>query len=197
MSEDISLSAQPSIHYEKFFAKFSDIEILPIEKWDTTLIVAYFCKLYRQHYNTDYTFRYNNSAPSKSYEVFQMRKLASMLSANPIILKGYIDWFFATKIVLKKKRITSMAFLTDANTVNEYKFSNLLMGKQVIVDRNTVIPSIYGSIVNDHGFAFTNYGELSFIKRCVSAGNAEPNHKTMLNALQKAGMDLSILDKVK
>lgn len=197
MNENIALNEYPSAHYKKFFDKFATLDSSPIENWDTTLVIAYFCRKYEQQYGVKYSFRFNSTAPLKSYEVFQFRKLASMLSSNPIILKDYIDWWYETKIIAKKKRITSMAFLTEANIVNEYKFKKLLMGKSVIVDRSTAIPPNYILIMQKHGFSFKNYGELSFAKKCVDSGNGNEKHKEMLNDLGKAGMDLSILDKVK
>lgn len=197
MNEQISLEEYPSIHWKKFFVQFPEIETLDVKDWGAVHILSYFCKKYENHYNVKYSFRFNSTAPTKSYEIFQTKKLASMLSASPNILKDYIDWFFETKIIAKKRRITSMAFLTDFGVVNEYKFKKLLMGKQVSIDRATVIPPNYTVIIQKHGFKFTNYGELSFLKRCIDTGNGSQAHKDMLAELSKEGMDISVLDKVK
>lgn len=195
MNEQISLKEYPSKHYAKFFERFSSIDVLPVEQWDLTLIIAYFCKRYKTYYKLDYTFRFNNTAPTKSYEVYNFKKLAAMLSSNPIILKDYIDYIFETKIIARKKRITSVAILTDANTINDYKFKKLLMGKEISIDRVIVIPPIYMEILRKYECNFTNYGELSFAKRCVDAG--DDKYKEMLNELNKAGMDISILNRIK
>lgn len=197
MNEEISLNQYPSVHWTKFFAKFDGIDSSPVEEWDATLLIAYFCKKYKTYYNEDYTFQFNSSAPGKSYEVFQIRKLSSMLSAKSNILKDYIDWFFETKLMIRKRRITSMAFLTDAGVVNEYKFKVLLLAKQVSISRATVVPPLYTVIIQKYGYAFTNYGELSFVKRCIDAGNGEQGHKDMLSELEKTGLDISALDRVK
>lgn len=197
MNEEISLNQYPSVHYKKFFDRFPEINSLKLDDWEGVHVIAYFCKKYKDYYNLDYTFKFNSTAPGKSYEVFQFRKLASMLSNSPNILKDYIDWFFETKIIARKRRITSMAFLTEANIVNEYKFKKMLLGKQTTIDRSTVIPPVYTVVIQKLGFAFKNYGELSFVKRCVDAGNGSEAHKTMLEELSKLGLDLSALDKVK
>lgn len=197
MNEQISLNEYPSVHYKKFFARFPEIETTELKDWEGVHIIAYFCKKYEEHYGVKYSFRFNSTAPTKSYEVFQIRKLASMLSASPNILKDYIDWFFQEKIIIRKKRITSMAFLTEFGVVNEYKFKKLLMGKQVSIDRATIVPPNYVAIIQKHGFNFTNYGELSFVKRCIDSGNGSQAHKDMLGELGKEGMDVSVLDRVK
>lgn len=197
MNEVISLNEYPSVHYKKFFDKFQEINSLELNDWEGVHIIAYFCKKYEEHYGLKYSFRFNSTAPGKSYEVYQFRKLASMLSASPNILKDYIDWFFETKIVLKKRRITSLAFVSEINIVNEYKFKKLLMGKQITVDRATVIPPNYAIVIQKHGCNFTNYGELSFVKRCLDSGNGDQKYKDMLNELSKLGLDLSVLDRVK
>src|ERR1700722_273844 len=79
MIQDISISLNeyPSIHWKKFFDKFEDINLFPVGKWDLNNLIAYFCKKYKDYYKLDYTFKFNSTAPSKSYEVFQIRKLSS------------------------------------------------------------------------------------------------------------------------
>lgn len=196
MNQEISLNQYPSVYYKKFFDRFGEIDSLKLDDWEGVHIIAYFCKKYEQYYNEKYAFRFNSTAPGKSYEVFQFRKLAMTLSASPNILKDYIDWFFENKIIARKRRITSMAFLTDVNTVNEYKNKKLLMGSKS-VDRSTVIPPIYADTIQKHGFSFKSYGDLSFVKRCVDAGNGSPAHSAMLEDLSKIGLDLTALDRVK
>lgn len=195
--ENIPLAAHLSIHYKKFFDKFPEIETTDIKAWSNTHVIAYFCKRYKAYYGVDYTFRFNSTAPGKSYEVFQINKLSSMLSAEPIILKDYIDYFFDTRIIAKKRRITSMAYMTDANVVNDYKFKKLLIGKNINIDRTTVIPPNYTSVIRDFGSNVRTYGDLAFVKRCVDNGNGDDKYKAMLVALAKAGLDISSLDRVK
>jgi hypothetical protein len=197
MNQDISLTSYPSIHYKKFFERFPEIETIEVKEWSATHVIAYFCKKYKAYYGLDYTFRFNSTAPGKSYEVFQIGKLANMLSAEPVILKDYIDYFFEQKIINRKRRITSLAFLTDANVVNDYKFKKLLIGKSISVDRSTAIPPNYIEVINEFGFKLKTYGELSFVKRCVDNGNGNEKYKDMLNALTKAGLDITLLDRVK
>lgn len=197
--ETLSLSEYPSTHWKKFFDRANEIETIEIDKWNTTHIIHYFCKRYLEHYGVKFSFRFNGS-PSKSYEVFQINKLGQQLSTDPEILKDYIDWFFENKIIIKKKRITSLAFLTEVNIVNEFKFKKLAMDKNQTIDRTTSLPEkLIKSIRDwDEGYSFVEcktYGDLAFLFRM---GDMDGNIKNVFSALQKEdGFDLSILNKVK
>jgi hypothetical protein len=196
--QNISIGGYPSIHWQKFFTRFPEVDTIAPRGWDNTLVIAYFCKKYKEQYQLDYTFKFNSTAPSKSYEVFQIRKLGSMLSTDAAILKNYIDWFFETKIIAKKRRITSMAFMTDANTVNEYKSKILAMNNNTSIDRSTILPPNYMKVIMEFGQNINTYGELAFVKMCMDNGNAtDEKCKEMMVALKADGMDISSLDKVK
>ena len=70
--KDLKLNQAVSVHYEKFFNKFKEIDNIECKKWDISHILGYFCKKYEDFYGIKYSFKFNNSAPSKSFEVFQM-----------------------------------------------------------------------------------------------------------------------------
>jgi len=193
----VALSAAPSVHYEKFFEKFKEIDVIPTEQWKVNHIIGYFCARYRDTYNVDYTFRFDNKSPSKSYEVFQINKLAKMLSKQPTILKEYIDWFYKEKIILKKKRITSMAFMTDANIVNEYKFKFLMVKADASVDRTAALPGNVIAITSKFDADTKTYGQLSFINKLVDDNAIDDIYKDMIKELIKSGFDIKILDRVK
>jgi len=195
MSND--LNEYPSIHWKKFFDRFSEIEEKPLLEWDANNILSYFCKRYKEHYKLDYTFKFNSTSPSKSFEVFQIKKLSMNLSKDPLILKNYIDWWFENKIILKKKRITSMAFLSEANVVNEYKFKVQLSSSNGKIERSTLIPENYKQIIDKHQIEIKTYGDLSFVKKIIDDGGAAIEHENMIKDLVLNGFDLTILDKVK
>lgn len=198
VNQNISLDEYPSVHYKKFFDRFPEVDSVDVREWEGVHVIAYFCKKYEEYYGLKYSFKFNSTAPTKSYEVFQIRKLASMLSAEPNILKDYIDWFFEQKIKIRKRRITSMAFMTDAITVNEYKFKKLLINKNVSIDRATTLPPNYVEVITGFSQNISTYGDLAFIKRCMDNGNAtDPKFKEMMTALRNAGLDINSLDKVR
>jgi hypothetical protein len=193
---NIQISKYPSKHWEKFFNKFDEINYVPIKQWGNNHFIAFFCKKYKDYYNIDYEFRFNSSAPSKSYEVFQINKIASMLSTNPEILKDYIEWFWTTQIIAKKKRITSMSFMTDINTVNAYK-KEFILAPNTAIDRTTKLSTSIIEIANKFGETIITYGDLAFMKQCIDAGTAGENHKHILQEIINNGFDISTLSKVK
>jgi hypothetical protein len=187
------LTESPNIHYQKFFDQFEEINTLPNNQWKVVHLIGYFAAKYQKQYNTNYTFRFNSSAPGKCYEVFQIKKLSNMLSSDPEILKNYIDWFFEKKIVEKKKRITSMAFLTDQATTNEYKFNVLLA---TTISRSSSLPQNILNVVKEFDQDIKTYGDLTMIKNYIDKGNNHDTYSNMLNALKSNNIDLTVLDKV-
>lgn len=160
------LNEYPNDQYRKFFEKFPEINTLDIKEWKTVHIISYFCSKYKEIYNKDYQFKFNSPSPSKCFEVFQIKKLASMLTANPALLKKYIDWVFETKVVKAKRRLTSISFMTVEGLVNEYKFNVLLVGKKNLnVDRSTPLPDKYKAIFKEANLNISTYGELAFVSQ--------------------------------
>lgn len=185
----------PSVHWEKFFNRFSEIETVPIQDWKQVHLLAYFSKKYKDHYGLSYTFKFNSTSPSKSFEIFRLNALSQMLSSDPTILKDYFDWFFETKIILKKRRITSLAFITDANSANEYKFKKLAMNKETSITRTTSLPPQYISVISSVDPNCKTYGDLAFLFKTIKS-EKNHHHTTLTDQLTSAGLDISILNKV-
>ncbi len=187
LPDEPSLSDAISIHYEKFFAKFKEIDTLPLQEWRTMHILAYICSRYEAYYGLRYTFKFNNPAPTKSYEMHIVRRLSNMLSSDPQILKDYLDWIFKHKIVEKKKRITSLAYFAHTDMVNDYKFKFLFTKKQLT--RTDTLPDNVVSICNANGINIKTYGELAFIKQM-------PEKNALFDALKAVGFQSDILDRI-
>jgi hypothetical protein len=193
------LTDLPNAKYEKFFAQFSEIDTLKIEQWKPVHIIAYFIQQYQKAYNTPYKFKFNSPSPSKSFEVFQIKKLSQMLSSKPQFLKDYIDWSFAEKVTKAKKKLTSISFLTNEEDVNYYKVNVFLSTKKL--DRSSLLPIEYhNTILQLSGNNLSTYGDLLFINLAVK-DNAMPAEfnirwQETLIALQDLGFDLSLLTKL-
>jgi hypothetical protein len=189
---NLDLNGPVNEHYQKFFEKFKEIESLEVSKWNTNHLIGYFCKIYKNHYNCDYNFKFNSSAPSKSFEVFQMKKLAQNLTTSPVIIKKYIEWAFKEKVKAAKRRITSIAFLSHENLVSEYKLKYLAGElKDQQIDRTTLIPKEYLDIVQKYSYQIFNYGELSFLIQIDDKSISE-----MSKELEEAGMNLNLVRKI-
>lgn len=188
------LTDAPNEQYKKFFDKFAEIETLDVSGWKPVHLLAFFCKKYKDTYSLDYKFKFNSPSPTKSFEVFQIKKLASMLTANPKILKEYIEWVYDTKVVKAKRRLTSISFMTVEGVVNEYKFDILLSGKKNLnVDRSTPLPEKFKTIFQEAGVSISNYGELAFLSQMSDMPSP------LLMAFEKAeqeGFDKEVLGRI-
>ena len=192
-----SLSDPISPAWEKFQTKMDQHTTLPTNDWQPTQLLGYFCDKYKSHYGISFTLRYN-TPPSKSYEIYRIKAIAQMLSSDPTILKDYIDYFFQKVIIEKKKRITSIALLADANVINKYK--QLYTNGSQSIDRASPLPSKYLVITHNTDPVITDYGTLAFTYSIYNQTNDNgfvEKYKSMFDGLRNAGMDLSILQKVK
>jgi hypothetical protein len=187
-----SLQDLPNEKYKKFFDSFAEIDSLEISKWKVNHLIGYFCKLYKQKYQIDYKFKFNSPAPSKCYEVFQVKKLGQILTSDPVKLKKYIDWAFEEKSKFAKRRITSIAFLSTDYLVTEYKLKYLAgdLSDQKI-DRTTLIPPEYMSIITRYKYQISTYGELAFVFQMK-----DESADSMLQELAALGLNIEEVKKI-
>jgi hypothetical protein len=189
------LTAIPNDKYRKFFDKFAEIETLDVSQWKVAHLLGFFCKKYKETYGIDYSWKFNNQSPSKSFEVWQMNTLAAKLSANPKILRDYINWAYQNIVPKAKRRLTSISFLTKDEVVNDYKLNVLLAGQRNSnVDRSASLPTIYQDILQQTaGITISTYGDLAFISQ------AEPLPDNIILALDQmveAGFDREVLKRI-
>lgn len=160
------LTDLPNEQYQKFFDKFAEIDTVDVAQWKPVHILAYFCKKYKDTYQLDYKFKFNSPSPTKCFEVFQVKKLAMGLTANPSLLRDYIDWIYLNKVVKAKRRLTSISFMTAEGVMQEYKMNVLLAGKKNLnVDRSTPLPDKYKEVFLRISIAINTYGDLAFISQ--------------------------------
>ncbi|HEY5268256.1 MAG TPA: hypothetical protein VII94_03930 [Candidatus Saccharimonadales bacterium] len=192
---DIEISTIPNDKYKKFFDKFAEIETLDVAQWKVANLLGYFCKKYKETYNLDYAWKFNNPSPAKCFEVWQFNTLCAKLSANPKILRDYIDWVYITHVPKTKARFRSISFITKDEVVNDYKLNVLLAGqKNLHVDRSTPLPAPYQAILKETAnLSIGTYGDLSFISQM------DPMPDNITQALQKMasqGFDKDVLKRI-
>lgn len=189
------LTTLPNEKYRKFFDKFIEIDTLPVDQWKLAHLLGYFCQKYKETYQMDYPWKFNNPNPNKCFEVWQMNTLVAKLSANPKILKEYIDWAYQTLVPKAKRRLTSISFMTKDEVVNPYKM-DILLGKKknLNVDRSTKLPTNYlGILIENELRGVETYGDLSFISQM----SPSPDHVVnALQALEANGFDMDILTRI-
>ena len=185
-NDNIEFEEAPNDAYKKFFLKFKEIETVAVDQWTVTHLLGFFCKLYQDHYNAEYKFKYNTTAPSKCFEVFQVKKLGQNLSTNPSLLKKYIEWAFKEKVKSAKRKVTSIAFLSHETLVNEYKLKYLAGElKTQKVDRTTAVPQEFSNIIKKYNYSISTYGELAFLLQIEEESISE-----MSRELSTAGLNI-------
>lgn len=189
------LTPIPNDKYKKFFDKFAEIETLDVSQWKVAHILGYFCKKYKQTYGIDYSWKFNNQSPTKSFEVWQANTLAAKLSANPKILRDYIDWVYTNYVPKTKARFRSVSFITKDEIVQDYKMNVLLAGqKNLQVDRSTQLPPNYIEVMKDiGGVNVTTYGDLAFLS------HMDPMPDNIAKAMEKLaefGLDKEVLKRI-
>jgi hypothetical protein len=196
------LTDLPNPKYAEFFARFAEIDTLPIEQYKPVHLIGYFTRKYKRQYNADYQFKYNSPKPNSAFEVFQIKKLAQLLSASPSILVGYIDWIFTTKVPALKRRFTSISLLTKEEFIKEYKLGVLLVGQtQLNVNRSTPLPPEYQKIILEgNGTKLKTYGDLAFTHQAREA-NAFPKvfnetWDACLQKLETLGFNPTVLKRI-
>lgn len=194
------LGEAPNDKWAKFFEKSKEFDSIETSKWKVDQLIGYFAHKYYLAYNKKYSFKFNNPSPNKSFEVFQIKKLALQLSASPVILRDYIDWAFQEKIEKQKRKLTSISFMTHEDMVNYYKINILLSNKKELhVDRSTELPSDYKRLLQEIG-PIQTYGDLAFMAQSFksNAFDAEMTAKfeTIKENLESKGLDFSILDRI-
>lgn len=188
------LTDLPNDKYRQFFEKFKEIDTLDVADWKVVHILGYFCKKYYETYNTPYKFKFNSPSPSKCFEVFQVKKLASLLTAQPKLLKDYIDWVYETKVVKAKRKLTSISFMVQEDIINFYKINILLAGKKNLnVSRSTSLPDNYRAFFKNAGVDISTYGELAFLSQMSDMSEAL---KGAFQAIEDAGFDKEVLGRI-
>jgi hypothetical protein len=188
------LSTIPNDKYKKFFAKFNEIDTLDVKDWKVAHLLGYFCKKYKEAYDVEYSWKFNNPSPTKCFEVWQANTLAAKLSANPKILRDYIDWVFEKHVVKAKRRLTSISFMTHDNVVIDYKMNVLLANKKDLhIDRSTALPKDYQAVFGQAGTVIHTYGELAFVSQMDPMPEALG---AAFNKIQEMGFDPEILRRI-
>ena len=186
------LTTIPNEKYAKFFAKFAEIDTLDVSQWKAAHLLGYFCRKYKEAYGVEYQWKFNNPLPSKCFEVWQFNTLCAKLSANPKILKEYIDWAFANLVPKAKRRLTSISFITKDDVLIPYKM-NVLLGvkKDPEINRSTPLPQQYQDIIQKFaGVDITTYGDLAFMSQMDQPTN------DILKNLVKIGFDIDVLKRI-
>lgn len=194
--EHVDVTELLSKPWQKFFAKFEEVETLKVSQWKDVHLLAYFCKRYESHYGKKFAFSFKG-APSKCTEVYMMKKLCAMLNTtNKKIVKQYIDWIFDQKIIPGKLKIRSIGYITTNGFGNEFNLHQQEINK---IGRSTELPIEYKEIADTLKIPIVTYGDLAFIKMAIDQSpnneSRAPYH-TLFSALLAIGFEPSVLNNL-
>jgi hypothetical protein len=187
-----SLTDLPNDKYKKFFNQFEEHKSLTVEMWRPVDILAYFCDKYKNTYEVNYTFKFNSPSPSKCFEMFQIKKLAQLISSKPLVLKAYIDWIFNSKINTKKNRFTSISFLTREEHIKEYKWK--ILPTLNTINRTTPLSDTIKQ--NFSKFNIQTFGELALMWNARETLNMDTQIMLEISIIA-SNIDISMLEKLK
>jgi hypothetical protein len=190
-SEELSPSLNK--YYENWFAKQKEHESLDPAQWKVVHLIGYFAKKYQNQYKVAYQFKLDKPQPSKCFESFTIQRLGASISVKPEMIKAYIDWIFAEKVVNSKRRLTSISFLIAEDLMSQFKQKHLLTPKNEKIERSTPLPANIQAMCKLQGYPASTFGELSFI---YAARKDDEGCAALVEKLVNIGFDVGRLEKV-
>lgn len=182
-------------HWQKFFAKFLEIETLKVSKWQEVHMLAYICKRYQEHFGYKFGIAIKG-APSKCPDLYMVKQImASIGTTNMSTIKDYIDWTFNKKIIPNNVKFKKIGYFLTPGFVNEFQLDKK---ERSIIKRSTELPKEYKEIATQLGLEVSTYGDLAFVKLATDkAGNDynNPYVQLFLN-LEAVGFEPKTLERL-
>jgi len=177
-------------HWQKFIAKFDEIDSLKVSQWQDVHILAYICKKYKEKFGRDFALSMKG-APSKSQDIVLVKKLKITLgTTNPRIIKDFIDWTVENKC---KRAFTKTAFFLTAGFANEF-LDTYINSKP---KRSSTLPNDIQDLAKNLDVSASTYGDLAFISMAgEKISSKEDNIYIFLRNLEAMGFDLAQLKSI-
>lgn len=179
--------------WQKFLAKFSEIDSLPTSEWKEVHLLAHICKRYEEFSGCKFALTYRG-APSKCVEIYMVKKIMAMLGTTSARkVRAYIDWVYDVKVQPKKIKFRTLGFFTTPGFANEFEAFRV---KECRVTKTTELPIEYRQVAEMLELEVTTYGDLAFIKMACDAApesKAREPYRKLLDHLSVIGLDTSIL----
>lgn len=191
-NENFDITTLLSKPWQKFLAKFDEIQTLRTSQWKEVHFLGHICKRYLGIYGKAFALSYKG-APSKCTEIFMVKRMIAMLgTSNPHVIKAYIDWVYDKKIIAKDFNFRAIGFFCNTSMVNEFQ---IVRAKQSKIEKSTELPNEYKEAANVLELTVNTYGDLAFIKMALdqSAENERIPYRTLFNNLMAIGFEPSVL----
>lgn len=182
--------------WQKFLAKFSEINELQTSQWKEVHLLAHICRRYEDACGAPFALTYRG-APSKCVEIYMVKKIMAMLNTtNMRIVRAYVDWVYDQKIIPKKVKFRTLGFFTTPGFANE--FGTFKTEKERIT-KTTQLPIEYRQVAEQLELEVSTYGDLAFIKMAVDQSPdsaARAPYRKLLSHLSIIGLDTSSLNSL-
>lgn len=182
--------------WQKFFAKFTEIDTLKNSQWKEVHVLAYICRRYEQMYGKKFSFSFRG-APSKCAEIYMVRKIMAMLNTtNMRTVRAYIDWVYDMKIAPAKLKIRTLGFFTTPGFGNEF---SLFREEQAKIAKSTELPKEYRQVADTLDLPATTYGDLAFIKMALEQSpdaDDMSSYRLLFQNLMAIGFEPSVLNNL-
>lgn len=163
------------------------------EKWlskknHLVCLLGLFLSLYRNYYGIDFVLSLNEGGLFRSAEANHIRKLYYGCGSDADLAADYIRWVFAKKVAERKRKITSLGFLTTAAMLNEFKQTKK---RASLVGRSTPLPQSITKWVasNAPDLNLKDFGDLKTLLKHFAKGRVEDERvQVFVNKLQKSGI---------
>jgi len=178
--------------WQKFFARFEEIDTLKVSQWKEVHVLAYICRRFEEVFGRRFSVTIKSS-PSKSPDIYMMKRIVAMLgTSNMRTVKEYVDWVYDTKIIPKNIRIRKVGYFITSGFANEFYFARDNAAK---IKRSTALPNSYKKVAVNLGVSAETYGDLAFIKMAADQSASGPYNVLFAN-LEAMGFDLNILKEI-
>lgn len=196
MANNVDVTSLLSKPWQKFLAKFADIETLKIHEWKEVHLLAYICKRFEELHKTKFALSFKR-APSKCEEIRWVQKIIAMMnSSNMKILKEYVDFVYDYKIVPKEIKIRSLGFFLTPGFGNE--FNTYYINKRKI-SKSTELPPEYKQIADTLQLPVATYGDLAFIKMALEQSpdsESRAPYRLLFSNLKEIGFEPAVLNNL-
>jgi hypothetical protein len=177
--------------WQKFFAKFEEINSIKVSQWKEVHLLAYISKRFEDTFGRKFPVTIKG-APSKSTDVYQAKQIMAMLgTTNMKTVKDYIDWVYDNKVVPKNAKFRKIGYFLTSDFMNEFMFAKEAKMK---IKRSTELPADYKCIADNLGVHANTYGDLAFIKMAADQGSNQ--YKLLFANLEVAGFDSTVLERI-
>lgn len=186
----LTKDGSPNVYWQKFKLRLDNYGQKPIDDWSEEDFLGHILKRYKDTFGSELGLSYSGP-PTKCREIYCMKRMILTLGVSDNqIIKDYIDWTYDSVIIPSKIIITSLAYFFTVNIISQFKQS---IKKKTRLNRTSILPSAYISIIEQFNLNLNTYGDLAFAKLMMEEEESV-QFVELFNELKKVGFDDKVLE---